>query len=50
MEKQSPQQPTSKPLKRENEEAKKRLERPAKDKREVTIGPTTSTGPDITTG
>jgi hypothetical protein len=34
--------------KREQSETAKKLARPPKDKREVTIGPTTSTGPDIT--
>jgi len=32
----------------ELDEQKRKLARPQKDKREVTIGPTTSTGPDIT--
>jgi len=36
--------------KRELEDARRKLSRPPKDKREVTIGPTTSTGPDITVG
>lgn len=34
----------------ESDEHTRKLERPPKDKREVTIGPTTSTGPDITVG
>ena len=34
----------------ELDEAARKLARPPKDKREVTIGPTTSTGPDITVG
>ena len=32
----------------ELDEPARKLARPPKDKREVTIGPTTSTGPDIT--
>jgi hypothetical protein len=34
----------------ELDEAEQKLASPPKDKREVTIGPTTSTGPDITVG
>lgn len=30
--------------------ARERLARPAKDRREVTIGPTNKTGPDVTLG
>jgi hypothetical protein len=33
----------------ELEAEKRKLARPPKDKREVTIGPTTSSGPDVTT-
>lgn len=34
--------------KKDNEAVKNKLSKPPKDKREVIIGPTTSTGPDIT--
>ncbi|HTG45358.1 MAG TPA: hypothetical protein VK633_12580 [Verrucomicrobiae bacterium] len=42
--------PPSRPSapKEQQHDATKKLARPPKDKREVTIGPTTSTGPDIT--
>jgi hypothetical protein len=50
MEKQNtaPRKPRKEKL--EPEDAKQKLARAPKDKREVTIGPTTSTGPDITVG
>lgn len=38
------------PKEGELDEAVRKLARPPKDSREVTIGPTTSTGPDITVG
>jgi len=46
----SPQPPKKENQPPESEEDKEKLARPPKDKREVTIGPTTETGPDITLG